>query len=562
LSPLKNLRSDKKKIGIIISILILIIGVIPLLIFTYIPELEISYTIEPISLKSEDNIYISAFKYTPKGKKSNGGIIVSHSFLGSKLNMQPLSIELAKRGFTVVSIDFRGHGASGGNFYRGRVIKDMMAAVNYFDNNVSYVSEIGLVGHSLGAEVAITLSRQQPSKINATVAIGGISEDIKGVSNLLMATGIYDPGFREENLLEMLRKYTGNAYVEVGMSYYGDFQNGNNTKGFLSPFSGHLTEVVDPAIIFQTVKWFEFAFHGEVVGEIFITATFLMISSYIALFGVILLSSILIIYLGNFIFKNKTVYPEKNLLRGLRGITTRKMLLFYTVPVMIFQFIFYLALTNIYSGSATLSTTRITLTLVIGAAIGTFLIYNFILLNRLDKFSYRDLFFKIKKMCSVKPLHSLIFGTLSALLLILSIAAVWQWSVQKILPTIIEIGEILLILIISFPFFLMKEFYFRSVQGQLKTVNKSEEYGAMVILGFVMDNLLILFIILIGRVNLAYLPAYALYLLVWVIFSIIHQVAVSFIYLWSGRNILGSTIFLSIFSAWMLVVFFPSYGFI
>ncbi|MHA2125070.1 MAG: alpha/beta hydrolase [Promethearchaeota archaeon] len=562
MSPLKNLRSDKKKIGIIISILILIIGVIPLLIFTYIPELEISYTIEPISLKSEDNIYISAFKYTPKGKKSNGGIIVSHSFLGSKLNMQPLSIELAKRGFTVVSIDFRGHGASGGNFYRGRVIKDMMAAVNYFDNNVSYVSEIGLVGHSLGAEVAITLSRQQPSKINATVAIGGISEDIKGVSNLLMATGIYDPGFREENLLEMLRKYTGNAYVEVGMSYYGDFQNGNNTKGFLSPFSGHLTEVVDPAIIFQTVKWFEFAFHGEVVGEIFITATFLMISSYIALFGVILLSSILIIYLGNFIFKNKTVYPEKNLLRGLRGITTRKMLLFYTVPVMIFQFIFYLALTNIYSGSATLSTTRITLTLVIGAAIGTFLIYNFILLNRLDKFSYRDLFFKIKKMCSVKPLHSLIFGTLSALLLILSIAAVWQWSVQKILPTIIEIGEILLILIISFPFFLMKEFYFRSVQGQLKTVNKSEEYGAMVILGFVMDNLLILFIILIGRVNLAYLPAYALYLLVWVIFSIIHQVAVSFIYLWSGRNILGSTIFLSIFSAWMLVVFFPSYGFI
>ncbi|MHA2007680.1 MAG: alpha/beta hydrolase [Promethearchaeota archaeon] len=533
-----------------------------MLIFTYIPELEISYTIEPISLKSEDNIYISAFKYTPKGKKSNGGIIVSHSFLGSKLNMQPLSIELAKRGFTVVSIDFRGHGASGGNFYRGRVIKDMMAAVNYFDNNVSYVSEIGLVGHSLGAEVAITLSRQQPSKINATVAIGGISEDIKGVSNLLMATGIYDPGFREENLLEMLRKYTGNAYVEVGMSYYGDFQNGNNTKGFLSPFSGHLTEVVDPAIIFQTVKWFEFAFHGEVVGEIFITATFLMISSYIALFGVILLSSILIIYLGNFIFKNKTVYPEKNLLRGLRGITTRKMLLFYTVPVMIFQFIFYLALTNIYSGSATLSTTRITLTLVIGAAIGTFLIYNFILLNRLDKFSYRDLFFKIKKMCSVKPLHSLIFGTLSALLLILSIAAVWQWSVQKILPTIIEIGEILLILIISFPFFLMKEFYFRSVQGQLKTVNKSEEYGAMVILGFVMDNLLILFIILIGRVNLAYLPAYALYLLVWVIFSIIHQVAVSFIYLWSGRNILGSTIFLSIFSAWMLVVFFPSYGFI
>lgn len=559
---LRNLRSDKKKLGLIVSISIVIIGVIPLLIFTYFPELEISYTIEPLGLKSEDNIYISAFKYTPEGKKSNGGIVVGHSFLGSKLNMQPLSIELVKRGFTVISIDFRGHGASAGVFYHRHVIKDMMAAINYFENNLSYITEIGLVGHSLGAEVAISLSRIYPSKINATVAIGGYSTNISGVSNLLLATGIYDPGFKEEKILEILRIYTGNVYVEVGRLYYGDFKDGNNIKGFISPFSGHLTEVVDSAIIFQTVRWFEFAFHGEVVGEIFITATLLIIFSYVSLFGAISLSLILIVYISNILFKNKTAYPEKDVLRELKGITTRKLMLYYTLPVMVIQFIFYIAFSNIYLGIKSLSTTSITLTLIIGAAIGTFVIYDYILLNWQEKFSFRDIFFKIKRMCSINPLRSSIFGIVSALLLILSIAAVWHWSIQKILPTIWEVGEILLILIISFPFFLIKEFYFRSVQGQLNTINKYDEYISMVIIGIVMDNLLILLIILIGKLNLAYLPAYAQYLLVWVIFSIIHQLAVSFIYIWSGRNILGSSIFLSIFYAWMLVVFFPVYGFL
>ena len=78
---LKNLRSDKKKLGLLISISILCIGVIPLLILTFIPELKNLYTIEPLGLETEDGVYISAFKYTPKGEKSHGGIVVGHGFL-------------------------------------------------------------------------------------------------------------------------------------------------------------------------------------------------------------------------------------------------------------------------------------------------------------------------------------------------------------------------------------------------------------------------------------------------------------------------------------------------
>ncbi|MFW9896363.1 MAG: hypothetical protein ACFFD7_11210, partial [Candidatus Thorarchaeota archaeon] len=107
-----------------------------------------------------------------------------------------------------------------------------------------------------------------------------------------------------------------------------------------------------------------------------------------------------------------------------------------------------------------------------------------------------------------------------------------------------------------------KEFYYRNVQGLLNTFSRYDEYIMMVGIGIIMDNLLILFIIFIGRINLAYVPAYALYLLGWVIFSIIQHFSVTYVYMNSGRNILGSTMFTSVFYAWMLVVFFPSYGFL
>lgn len=559
---LEKLKSNKKKLVLLISVIITSAGVIPLLILTFVPELKHSYTIEPLALESEDNIYISAFKYTPKGEKSHGGVIVGHSFFGNKLNMQPLSIELVKRGFTVINIDFRGHGASGGNFYRGDLIKDIKAAVDYIEHNLPYISEIGLVGHSLGAEAALIFSSVYPEKINATVAIGIINNNVAAISNLLIAAGMYDTGLTEDRILEVLRIYTGQENVVIDKLYFGDFNGGNNTKGFISPFSGHLTEIMDTAIIYQTVQWFEQAFNGELGRDVFITATILQIFSYVALAGIILLNAVLIIYIRNFLFKDKISYPERELLKDYRGISYKKLLLYYTVPVALIQFFFFLILSDLSIGIIPFSTTTITLSLIIGAAIGIFIVYNFLLLNWQDQFSIKDFFLKIKSMISRNSGRSTIYGIVVGLMVILSIAAIWHWSVQNSLPTLEGVGRMILIILISFPFFLIKEFYYRNVQGRLRSLSQYEEYFVMVGVGIVMDNLLILFIIFIGKANLAYIPAYALYLLGWVIFSIIQHCAVTYVYMHSGRNILGSAIFISIFYSWMLVVFFPSYGFL
>ncbi len=559
---LKKLKSIKRNKGLIISVVIILIGVIPLLILTFVPELKHSYTIEPLVLESEDNVYISAFKYTPKGEKSHAGVVVGHSFFGNKLNMQPLSIELVKRGFTVINIDFRGHGASTGVFYRSDLVKDFKAVVDYFEQNLPYISEIGLVGHSLGAEIALKFSNLYPEKINATVAIGAIIDNITSISNLLIASGLYDTGLTEDKILELLRLYTEQENVDVGQLYYGDFNGGNNIKGFVSPFSGHLTEMMDSAIIFQTVQWFEQAFHGELGSGVFITATILQVFSYVALFGIILLNAILVLYIRDYLFKEKISYPEKELLQEFREVSYKKLILYYTVPVVLIQFIFFLFLSDLSMGIIPFSTTSITLSLIIGAAIGIYVIYNIFLLNWQEQFSIKDFFLKIKSMVSHNPGRSTIYGSLVGLLVILSIAAIWHWSVQNTLPTLEGLGRMILIILSTFPFFLIKEFYYRNVQGRLKIFSRYDEYIIMVGIGILMDNLLILFIIAIGRINLAYIPAYALYLLGWVIFSIIQHCSVTYVYMNSGRNILGSAIFTSIIYSWMIVVFFPSYGFL
>ncbi|MFX0029409.1 MAG: alpha/beta hydrolase family protein [Candidatus Hermodarchaeota archaeon] len=547
--------------GLLISISIIISGVIPLFFLTFFPELKQSYTIKPLALETDDGVYISAYKYTPKGERSHGGVVVAHSFFGSKLNMQPISIEIVKRGFTVINFDFRGHGTSGGFFSIEDVILDMKAAIDYLEYDLSYITEIGIVGHSLGAYTALDLSEAYPDRINATVAIGAISLDIFNISNLLMLSGGFDTGFTEEKILEVLRLYTGREDVEIGITYDGDFNNGNNTRGYISPIANHFTEIVDYAIIYQTIQWLEQCFNGEKGNNIFITAPALQFFSYLSMLGIIILNSVFVVYLANYLFKRKKKLLKTKFSSEFNEISRNQLIMHYIIPVESIQIFFFLLLSNISEEVISWSTTTLTLSLIIGAAIGSFLMYNFILLNTGEKFEVKDYFRKVKIMCSSNPGRSIIFGLITALFSVLSIAAIWHWSVQNTLPTFRGLGTSILITILSLPFFFIREFYFRNIQEKLNPRKDYEEYIVMVGIGIFIDNFLIMSIITVGKLNLAYLPPYALYLIAWVVLSIIQNCTVTWIYI-NSRNILSSTFFSAIFYAWLMVTFFPSYGFI
>jgi len=65
MSIIEFLKADKKRAGVIISILILLIGVVPLIIFTFFADSAHPYTITQETLISEDGTKIQAFIYTP-----------------------------------------------------------------------------------------------------------------------------------------------------------------------------------------------------------------------------------------------------------------------------------------------------------------------------------------------------------------------------------------------------------------------------------------------------------------------------------------------------------------
>jgi len=559
MSRLRGASSHKKKkIGLLISLLIIVIGGVPHVILVFVSDSYNSYTMKPLSLASDDGTYISAWLYTPVGEKNHAGIVVGHHLSGSKLHTHPLSSELAKAGFTVINLDFRGHGASNGIFGRSFIF-DMLAAIDYIENDLTYITEIGLVGHSYGARMATKLAKLNPSRINATVSIGNVPTDAIGISNLLVAVSISEPLINEDYLLGILREYTGQENVEFGKQY-GNWATGNKIMMVVSS-STHLFEVIDPSIIYHTVQWFEQAFNSKIASDVIVTAPFSQIFSYISWFGIVALVFVVIVYLSDYLFKRKTRYPEREILNDIGEFSISYLVKYYIIYVGLIGGIFLYLWELTKEEVIPSSTVNSKIILLIGNAIGIIFVYTFLIVFR-KKRSIKAFPLKIKGMLIVNPRLSLIYGIISSLLIISAMAIGWHWSVNNIQTSAIEIVNILGLTLICFPFFFIKEFYFRNVHGFLKTSKRSIEYFTMVIIGIFMDNFSLFVVVLLKYANLFYMPINSLYVFGLIIFSIIHQVTTTWVYMWSGRNIIGSTTFLTIFFAWMSIIFLPSFGFL
>jgi len=196
--------------------------------------------------------------------------------------------------------------------------------------------------------------------------------------------------------------------------------------------------------------------------------------------------------------------------------------------------------------------------LLVGTAIGIFAI-SFLFLNRAQEFSrFEELRIRFNDACRIDKQRSILFGIVMALLFAMGLASIMHWANTATIPTIREIGAIFGMFILFLPFFLVKEFYFRAVQGRLRQENVFKEYFSMLGIGIFMDNILLIPVMFLTWQNPNQTIGFiALSLTAVVIFSIIQQFLVTWIYMNSSRNILSSAFFLSIFYAWMIVNFFP-----
>ncbi len=555
---LQYLKSNHKRAGVICSLVILAAGVIPLILFTFFADPAHPYSITPVTLTSNDGTQIQAILYTPLSITGNHpGVVVGHGFTGNKRYMQPLGIELVKRGWTVISIDFRGHGSSGG--YLGSVLNDpglesdMEAAMDYLIA-LGNVDQIGLVGHSMGGLTALRMAEQNYGRVNGTVSIGMVMTgfNFTRIPNLLMAVGQLDQVNNAEAEVNFLKNYTGLSVVEFDTPY-GSFGSGTACKVAIAPLTEHLFEPLNTIIITDTVTWLSQVFNEDPTG-VMITAGYNTAFFMISMAGVVCLVFMVLIYLSNALWKRSQTRPEREL---ATKVTSGKMVLFSELAYGIGAAVLF-PLTDLFTTALPVAEGNMLFAILVGNAVGLLVIFYLLVLRKEDRHQIPDLFGKMRQACGQTPGRSFCFGIAAALLSAWAITAIMEWSSTTTILTAREYGTVFSIAIVFFPFLFVKEFYFRAVQGRLAPTNRVKEYFKMAGIGIFIDNLLLVPVMLVVWQNSSHdLAFFALAITAFIGFNIVQQLLVTWVYSHSGRSILGSTVFFCIFYAWMIVNFFP-----
>lgn len=137
---------------------------------------QLKITLHPDT--NQPDLGISGIIYYPESltptSPSLPAVVIQHGFGGIKENLASMALNFVKRGFVAATFDLRGHGESDGYFSFGDKESDDLAHVieylsNDFNGNYGNVSNIGIVGHSIGAVTSIMTSYK--TNLNACVAI-------------------------------------------------------------------------------------------------------------------------------------------------------------------------------------------------------------------------------------------------------------------------------------------------------------------------------------------------------------------------------------------------------
>ncbi len=218
------------------------------------------------------------------------GVVVIHGSLQNKEWLMAFGIELARRGFVVLTIDANGHGNSDPGTGSGAAALDYIASRDYVDN-----TQIGLIGHSMGGGIAWTAIAGSSVYVRALVLVGsGFSSAAAYIPNTLVAAGSFDSLSSYPSNYTKLDPYFNVTGVVPGITY-GDFAN-NTARRAIFPPTNHLFETIDPTIVSASVDWMRMSLKGGVEDEHWVDSSNLLFSAWLigGLFG--LLGAILTIF--------------------------------------------------------------------------------------------------------------------------------------------------------------------------------------------------------------------------------------------------------------------------
>ena len=264
--------SDRTKRLLVISVVLMLLGG---LLARFINTDGGTTTVTEATIFATDGHQISAFVYMPDGVSAQNpapGIAMWHGLNNSKEYMSNTALEMARRGFVVVSADMTGHGASdGANQDIGCGGPDTLAYLQSVPGVDT--SRIGLIGMSQGgfcAATAAALSQPDgynsifymesepnppgPPFVDAYMGLHNVAWNIGGFTELGLMIAI-DKG-SDATMSPALLPLFGIDGPIVPDQVYGSIADGT-ARILYTPFEDHALSTDSLAAIGNSIDWMQ-----------------------------------------------------------------------------------------------------------------------------------------------------------------------------------------------------------------------------------------------------------------------------------------------------------------
>jgi pimeloyl-ACP methyl ester carboxylesterase len=171
-----------------------------------------------------DGLTMYGFAYTADGKGPHPTIILLHGLPGNERSLD-LAQNIRRAGYNVIYFNYRGTWGSKGTFGFQNAIDDAIAVVDYLTDSINAeklrvdTSKIALVGHSMGAGIALLAGLKDP-RVKSIVGISvfnpftllqgeGAEGNLIGLKEYLLTLGMLscDPNKFLDDILAKLDSY-------------------------------------------------------------------------------------------------------------------------------------------------------------------------------------------------------------------------------------------------------------------------------------------------------------------------------------------------------------------
>ncbi|MCC5948991.1 MAG: alpha/beta fold hydrolase [Nitriliruptoraceae bacterium] len=222
---------------------------------------------------------LSGLLYVPDGVTAETpapGILAVHGYINSRETQSAFAIELARRGYVVLSLDQSGHGWSGGpafaNGFGGPAALQYLSALDITD-----ADNIGLGGHSMGGWTILAAAATFPDMYQSMVLQGSSTGPPFAADgtpdfprNVSLVYGEYeefaalmwetpDPG-DVQSTEKMMTLFGTDEEVETGRMY-GSIEDGT-ARIIHRPSATHPGLTIDRASVDHTIDWFDQTLEG------------------------------------------------------------------------------------------------------------------------------------------------------------------------------------------------------------------------------------------------------------------------------------------------------------